>query len=636
MANIPINLKLVATQKISAALQSAGAAVGTLGNKLAAAQRRFQTFQKSTEETRKKLTKLGDGIKSIGTKVTAFATLPITGALAGSVKAFATFENEMTAVKTLLDDKSFTGESVESGFKKMQLAAQALANTVPVNISSMNKALFDSVSAGVEAGKAVQFVEQSAKLSVAGLTDISTATDGMTTALNAFGLKAADAEKIAAKFFVAQKRGKTTIAELSTDIGKVAATANALGVSLEEVLATTAAATAGGIKTNEAFTSMKAVFANIIKPTTDATKLAKGLGVGFDSVTLRKKGIVKFFDDIIKATKKVGGDPKRAFEILFGSTEALNLALTVTGSQAELFANTLGELKDETAAVTTFQKAFAEQSKTTANKMELLKNKAIVLGQKIGSKLAPYVDKIADKIGRFFDIIENNPALQKFIIVIGLVVAVLGPLILAVGTLITLVPLMMTGFAVLAPVFGALAGAALPLIGALMILAGTAMVIYKNWDKIIDIFSNFDEVIDGISLTIKEVLIGAIEAIAPALDFISKKFSAFVNPIKNFFSGPLNMLFGGFDKTKVADPTAGGDGFPTVTPFGQKPGVLGPTTPLGAPKAIAPTAVSNVNKSESNITVDFKNLPQGSKVKTSKGSSDSLTINSGMQGAFGT
>lgn len=642
MANIPINLQLKATERISAALNRAGSAVTDLKGKLAGAQRGFDAFRKSTEESRKRLEKIGSGMRSIGGKMTAAITLPVTAGLAGSLKVFSDYEHQMTGVKTLLDDDTFKGKTVIQGFADMKKAAKAVAVSVPVDIASLNKALFETVSAGVDASKSVVFVNQAAKLAVSGLTDVATATDGMTNALNAFSLDANDAEKIAAKFFVAQKRGKTTIEELSSDIGKVASTANALGVSLEEVLASTAAATSGAIKTNEAFTSMKAVFSNIIKPTQQATELAKGLGVGFDSMTLRKKGIVNFLDDIIKATKRVGGDPRRAFELLFGSTEALNFALAITGSQAGLFKKTLAELQDETGAVTTFQKAFAEQSSTTSSKMTVLKNKLSILGIEIGERLAPHLIKVTDRLGRLFDLVATSPGLQKAIIGFGLFAAAMGPVIIALGTFITFIPVIQmfaAGLSVIAPVLLAIGAAWLPLLGIGLIFAGTAAAIWKNWDGIVDIFTNFEDVIEGIKITIKEGLVSAFETLLPIMKKVSGIFDVIAGPLASFAGGAFDFMFTKKDQKPQTGITGG---FPNVIPFdfrkapefGADP--FGKVASLGPDKSIAPKALPTTNTTESKVQIEFKNAPEGMKVNGIKGSSDSLIINSGMQGAFGT
>lgn len=83
-----------------------------------------------------------------------------------------------------------------------------------------------------------------------------------------------EANGLANKFLVTQNLGKTTFGELAGSIGQVAPTANAAGVSIDDLLASVASLTANGIGTSEAMTGIKAALSNIIKPTSDASKMA--------------------------------------------------------------------------------------------------------------------------------------------------------------------------------------------------------------------------------------------------------------------------------------------------------------------------------------------------------------------------
>ncbi len=122
--------------------------------------------------------------------VSGAAFVGLSAGIAATVKQFAKFDNELTAVRTLLDESSFSTKSLDEGFEDLRSGLLAVGSEFPVSIEGLNKALFDTVSAGIEASKSVEFVAVAAKLGVAGLTDVSIATDGLTTATNAFVLSA--------------------------------------------------------------------------------------------------------------------------------------------------------------------------------------------------------------------------------------------------------------------------------------------------------------------------------------------------------------------------------------------------------------------------------------------------------------
>ncbi|MCK5608293.1 phage tail tape measure protein [Candidatus Pacearchaeota archaeon] len=348
-------------------------------------------YQKSLKDVEGQTKKTSKALKVAGgVALAAFAA--ISAVTIKAAKDFIRFENEILSVKTLLDETSFGAKGLEKGFKELKDGALDLAKVSTSSISELNKALFDTVSAGIDASKAVDVLTSANKLAVAGVTNISTATDGLTSAINAYGFSAEQADQVAAKFFTAQKRGKTTVEELSNSFGLVGASANAAGISFEEVLGSIAAVTTAGIKTNAAFTGLKAVIANIAKPSADAAAEAKKLGVQFDAAALRTLGLKGFLEQLTKAN----GFTKDSVTELFGSVEAQNIIFSLAGTQAKDFARNVKELSDEQKIATTFSDAYNTQNQSLESSMKRLSNTVDVLSIKLGEKLAPAIQAVVD------------------------------------------------------------------------------------------------------------------------------------------------------------------------------------------------------------------------------------------------
>lgn len=362
-----------------------------IGAKTAQYEHALKVVGGKTEAFNKRLASLS--------KISAAAFVGIAGAIGLTVKEFAEFDDGIRGVKTLLNETSFGAVSLSKGFEKLRKDALDLAAEAPIAIDELNKALFDTVSAGIEAGKAVDVVRVAAELAVAGQTDLAIATDGITSALNAYNLGADQAEEVASKFFQAQVEGKTTIKELSKNFGKAGATAEAYGVSLDELLASTSAVTAGGVKTEAAFTGLNALMVNISKPTADASKEAKKLGIEFNSTALRAQGLEGFLNTLTQAE----GFTNESIEKLFGSVEAQKVAFALTGSQAERFANTIEKLGNKTKTAANFQKAYEEQSASLKNVIKELRNGITVLAITLGSKLAPLIEDLAGLVKNAVD-----------------------------------------------------------------------------------------------------------------------------------------------------------------------------------------------------------------------------------------
>ena len=287
-------------------------------------------------------------------------------AAVGTVRISTDFEREFSQVNTLLDDASFNAGALNDNIAGLKTGLRELRAQSGDSFANLSKGLFDLVSAGVAAEDAIRVLNDANVLAKAGVTDVSVAVDGLTTTINAYGESAQRSEILSAKFFTAQKFGKTTVEELARGLGQVAPLAAQLGVSLDELFASQAAATSAGIRQSEAFTGLKAALTNIVKPAKDAADEADRLGVAFDASALKAKGLTGFLADIQASADFTD----ESFQKLFGSAEALNFVLAVTGGGAEVYAKTLRELGDETKSVITLNEAYKDAVSTAdqANK----------------------------------------------------------------------------------------------------------------------------------------------------------------------------------------------------------------------------------------------------------------------------
>lgn len=267
-----------------------------------------------------------------------------TGALLGAglvtgftvaTKAAADFEKSMAEVSTLLDDTSSLDSMTDS--------VKSLSKEFGKAPTEQAEALYQIISSGAEAGsEAIGILTASNKLAVGGITDLRTAADGLTNVLNAYGSEAGTVSQISDKFFAAMKAGKTTVGELAGSIGPVISTAKELGVGFDELVAAGATLTTTGVRTQQAFNNLRAAFANIIKPSKEATDLAAELGIEFRASALESQTFAQFLGEVQRATD--GNIEKMAQ--LFGSVEGLNAVLALTGSSSETFRDTLDGIRD--------------------------------------------------------------------------------------------------------------------------------------------------------------------------------------------------------------------------------------------------------------------------------------------------
>lgn len=341
-------------------------------------------------------------------KTTAIAvTAAFTAASAATIKAvnsFRQFEKQFTTVTTLLDSTNFKTKTLTEGINDLQKGVINLRKTSGESFDNLNRGLFDLISAGVDAEKAISALDTATKLARAGATSTSIAVDGLTSVLNAYSFDASEAQAVSEKFFTAQKFGKTTIEELSRGFGQVGTTAKTMGVSLEELLATISSVTLGGVETSQAYTGLAAIFANIIRPTKEASDEAKRLGISFNSTALRAQGLDGFLKSIINSSNFSA----TSLEKLFSSTEATKTIIALTNNDAEKFTEILSELGNKSKAAATFTEALNKQAKTLDQSMNEASGALDAVFVSIGEKLAPKVSDLTDRFKTLLDNITDD------------------------------------------------------------------------------------------------------------------------------------------------------------------------------------------------------------------------------------
>src|SRR3990167_4394668 len=231
----------------------------------------------------------------------------IVASLGLAAKEAATFEQGMREVGTLSDEVAANLDKFGDGLGKVAMKTGQATDV-------LTKGLYDTISAGVPAAEAIGFVELAAKAAVAGVTDVGTAVDGMTSAMNAWGIEAKNASRISDVFLMAVEKGKTPLPEHRGAIGRVASTAAAMGISIEEATGLIAAMTLKGIKTDEAVTGLKATLATV-------ANAAEKAGVKFSEQRIAAEGLAPILQEINeKAMGNAACATDEKFKMMAGSS----------------------------------------------------------------------------------------------------------------------------------------------------------------------------------------------------------------------------------------------------------------------------------------------------------------------------
>lgn len=462
----------------------------------------------------------GSTLKAIGQDLTTNVTLPLGAASVGIAKMSYDFEQGLSKVGTLVDKSGKEMKQYEGTIKDIAIATGT-------SLTGMTESMYQGISAGADLNNIFGLLETSAKLSTGGFTSQEIAIDGLTTAMNAFGISYDDVNTVADKFIHTQNKGKTSVNELASSIGNVAGIAANAGVSFDELLSATASLTMNGLTTSEAMNGLKAAFSNIIKPSGQAAKIANELGIEFNAAALESKGLAGFLQDV---QDKTGGNIETMAQ-LFGSTEALNAILTLTGEGADEFSSTLEGMANS-AGLT--EDAFNSMNESAGKQFLNSINELKIALVSMGDALAPVISWLAEKLSelaQWFDGLDEGG--RKAVVAMAGLAMAIGPVLSGVGSLMMIGGNLSTMLA-----SGMGAGAAS---GALTALAtgGVALAV-TAFLGLIDVIGNSETAISSLQDTfgVVGIVIGGIcETLAGAIDL---------------FLGNAIIMIGGVGKAVMA------------------------------------------------------------------------------------
>lgn len=506
-----------------------------------------------------KIANAGESLKSAGDKVTdvgkkmSVVSAGIVAVGTASTKAALDFEDAMAKVSTIAD-------ATEVPIDELEKAILDLSNQTGISSTEIADNVYNAISAGQSTGDAVNFVSNSTKLAKAGFAEAGDALDILTTILNAYGMEASEVTNVSDMLIQTQNLGKTTVAELSSAMGKVIPTANAYGVQLDQLCAGYAIMTANGVATAESTTYMNSMLNELGKSGTKVSDILKEK-TGSSFAELMNSGYS--LSDCLAIIGDAATEQGLAFGDMWSSSEAAKAGLILLGDSAETFNGTLAEMQNSTGATDTAFEKLKTNSYTIQVAINQFKNTAIELGNAIMSVLAPLLMSLAETISKLTTWFSGlSDGTKRFIVIIGMVVAAVGPVLIivgkimgAVGTIMTVVPKLAgvintvkTAFAALNttmlanPIFLIIA-AITALVAAFIYLWNTNEEFRQFW---IDLWESIKEVAIAVWTAIKEFFVSAWEAISSAAQTIwngiKNFFSAIWEGIKTIFTTVLNVI----------------------------------------------------------------------------------------------
>ena len=442
------------------------------------------------QQAGKKVSEFGSTVEGIGNKL-----MPISAATAAAgvatVKMAWDFEDSMAKVSTIAN-------TTEVPLEDLQAAILELSDESGIAAGEIAENVYNAISAGQKTGDAVNFVRHATDLARAGFADSGNSLDLLTTIMNAYKLEANEVTNVSDNLIATQNLGKTTVAELSSSMGKIIPTANAANVSLDQLCAGYALMTANGVATAESTTYMNSMLNELNKSGSTVAKTLQGeTGKGFSD--LMAEGYT--LGDVLGIVSAAADDQGLKFTDMFGSAEAAKAGLILLGNSVSDVENGLVEAGGSTSQFNEMLagiQAGAGGTESALEKLEtknrkaqvafnLVKNAALDFGQVASGMLAPYVEQFAGVIEKATDKLKNmDEGQKKAVITFAAVVAAAGPVLSVAGKGISIVGNLITTGGKIATTFQGASAAmkagasAFQLAGAGAKIAGVAITVLTS------------------------------------------------------------------------------------------------------------------------------------------------------------
>ena len=366
---IKFNVKLAVDGKEQ--LVAATASVEDLHRALGAARTDTEKFNKTILNFNQYVQK----IQNVNSAVSQIAST-----LNSVTEESRTFSASMNAANTM------AGKSGED-FAKLKSEVTELSKTLPVAREELANGLYQVISSGVPEDNWLEYLNKSAIASVGGIADLGEVVKVTSTVIKNYGLEWDAAGDVQDKIQLTAKNGVTSFEQLAGALPRVIGNAATLGVSIDELLASFATLTDVSGNTNEVATQMAAIFTALVKPSSEASKMAQQMGIEFDAAAIKAAGgFSNFLTNLDKNVKSFaqssGMLEQEIYGKLFGSAESLRALGPLTGQLASKFDENVKAMKGSAG---TMKESFNAVGKSGSAKLQMFKNRFSELTDGISS-----------------------------------------------------------------------------------------------------------------------------------------------------------------------------------------------------------------------------------------------------------
>ena len=335
------------------------------------------------------------------------------------VKLAIDFESGMADAAKTMDGMRDAVGNLTPKYYEMQNVIKGMGRELPLAHDELARLFAAGGQLGMsDVGELKQFATMSAHMAVAFGMSSEEAADSIGTFRTALKMSLTDVGSVLDLMNQYANTSSAKEKDIAETMRRIGSLGDMAGVSAKPMAALAATLTAVGVTPDVAATGIK----NMLLAMTKGTSATKGQQAAFAklgiSVTELAKGMQRdgpaAILSVLKAIKQLKAHEQTAvMNELFGSESLMAIAPFL--KNMDLAIKNLETAGDTSAYAGAMQQEFANRAKTTANALQLAKNRAAELGINIGSVLLPPLNRLLETVGPMISALADwtaaNPAL---------------------------------------------------------------------------------------------------------------------------------------------------------------------------------------------------------------------------------
>jgi len=329
-------------------------------------------------------------LKGIGLGFINLKTIAISTATAIAVKigkdmvdAAAKFEKGLANVNTMA---KLSKQELEKYGKEIR----EIAKQYGISTDTLLDAAYNLESAGYHGAQALDMLNEAAKMSVAGVTEVNTAANALIKVFQSYPSLMGDTQRAMDIMFKSLQNGVFTMQQFADVIPSTAVMASKLNISFEEAAGTLAELSKSFASVSEAATGYEGIMADLIRQPESLKKGLKEMGTSIEEVIgrIRKEGLIKTIEwmKTLKNADEVMGQ-------LFRRKEAMIAWNALIENQAEAWEMVRQNIEEAAGAT---EEALAEQMDTYSKELDRFKQQWEDTKITIGVKILPVLSDMME------------------------------------------------------------------------------------------------------------------------------------------------------------------------------------------------------------------------------------------------